>query len=178
MPLAFVRASCSPRLFVTSPARHRHLPVDIYASPHAHKHIPVDRKHLSMDAICSRLIAVEPPRLSVRLLFVVIAGLVAFPGVALADDDPPTTLELIDVTPQIRPLDEPYERLRRMMNDPYCDGCPPLIVADRESIYLTVLKPIGWLTGYGLNVPQMSHQDRLDFHLANDWRMYERLPEN
>lgn len=109
------------------------------------------------------------------------AALAALASVALADDDPAgnaTTLEPMVVTPRANPLDEPYERLRRMMDDPYCDGCPPLIQTDRESVYLKALKPVGWLTGYGLHLPEISHEDRLDLHLANDWRMYERLPEN
>lgn len=113
-----------------------------------------------------------------RTLLPLLAALVAIPGGAAEPADTVTELEPVVVTPLVSPLDEPYQRLRRMMSDPYCYGCPPLIEADRESIYLKILQPIGWLTGYGLNVPELSHEDRVDFHLANDWRQYERIPEN
>lgn len=65
-----------------------------------------------------------------------------------------------------------------MMEDPYCKGCPALIEVDRESAYLKVGKTIGFLTGYGQTLPDPGHEDRLDFHIANDWRQAERLPEN
>lgn len=122
---------------------------------------------------------VSGPRESrMRRLLPALAALVALP---LGSTEPPEDiieLEPVIVTTPVEPLDAPYQRLRRMMSDPYCHGCPPLIEADRESIYLKILQPVGWLTGYGLTVPQMDHADRVDFHLANDWRQYERIPEN
>jgi hypothetical protein len=113
-----------------------------------------------------------------RLLPVLAALMAAIPAQGSGPDDEPTVLEPVIVTQPVSPLDEPYQRLRRMMSDPYCDGCPPLLQADRESIYVKVLRPVGWLTGYGLEVPEIGHEDRVDFHLANDWRQYERIPEN
>lgn len=89
----------------------------------------------------------------------------------------PTQLEPLVVTRPVNPLDEPYERLRRMLEDPYCDGCPPLIQVDRETVYLKAGKVIGFFTGAGLAPPQLSHEDRLDLHLAHDWRQAERSPE-
>lgn len=87
-----------------------------------------------------------------------------------------TQLDPITVTPRIDPLDEAYERLRRMLVEP-CHGCPPLIQVDRESIYSKTGKAIGALTGFSAEPPQMNHQERQDFHLANDWRKADRFPE-
>ena len=114
-----------------------------------------------------------------RLAGAVLAALVVAAAAGGAEPEAESTeLEPIVVTQPVAPLDEPYQRLRRMMSDPYCDGCPPLLQADRESIYVKILRPVGWLTGYGLEVPELDHADRLDFHLADDWRQYERIPEN
>jgi hypothetical protein len=135
--------------------------------------------HLTYNKVLHRVSVYAASNLVLFVMWVLALGI--FSGVAQADDGSArtaTALEPMVVTPQISPLDEPYERLRRMMNDPYCDGCPPLIEVDRESVYLKAMKPVQWLTGYGLHVPEISHEDRLDLHLAHDWRMYERIPEN
>ena len=99
------------------------------------------------------------------------------PAIALAETaEAPQELEPIIVTPPFKPLDT-KERLRKMLGDD-CKGCPPLIEVDRENVYLKIGGAVGWLTGYGLHVPEISHEDRIDLHLANDWRQVERLPEN
>ena len=92
------------------------------------------------------------------------------------ESDSVTELDPITVTPRIDPLDEAYERLRKMLVEP-CDGCPPLIQVDRESIYSKTGKAIGALTGFAAEPPQMSHEERRDFHLVNDWRKADRFPE-
>lgn len=111
-----------------------------------------------------------------------LAALLTTVATRATDPGPASTeavaLEPLVVTRPVQPLDEPYERLRRMMADPDCAGCPPLITVDRETVYLKAGKVFGIFTGYGLAPPDLSHEDRIDLHLAHDWRQAERVPEN
>lgn len=83
-----------------------------------------------------------------------------------------TELEPITVTPRFNPFDAQRDRLRKMVEDPTCQGCPPPLTFDRESIYLKVGSFIGSFTGYGLEPPTMADpEERQDFYLGNAWRM-------
>jgi hypothetical protein len=98
-------------------------------------------------------------------------------GPAPAQSEPATTeLEPILVTPKVNPLEESMERLRRMMEDPACEGCGPLIQADPENIYLKIGKAVSFLTGAGLEPPNPDFNHRLEYRLLNDWRAAERGP--
>lgn len=103
-------------------------------------------------------------------------------GPAGAQSDPDATeLEPIIVTPKVNPLNESMERLRKMMEDPNCKGCGPLLEADRESIYEKSYYGIGAVLSFISGMPEkpfnMTEQERAEGRIANDWRQYERDPE-
>lgn len=113
-----------------------------------------------------------------RTALAMLAALASFPTWPVDTQiDEAVELDPIQVTPQVNPLDEAYARLRKMLVEP-CNGCPPLIEADRESVYLKVGKTIGAFTSYGLKPPELGYEERRDSHLSNDWRQAERMPEN
>lgn len=87
-----------------------------------------------------------------------------------------TELEPIIVTPKTNPLDESMERLRKMMEDPACTDCGPLLQTDQESVYLKIGKAVSFFTGAGLEPPNPDLDERLKYRLVNDWRAAERGP--
>lgn len=102
----------------------------------------------------------------------------AAPLSAAADDaDPGTPLDPIVVTPRSDPYDESMQRLRESMEDPDCRDCPPLIQAGRKSVYEQIGEAIGFITGAGLEPPQLTPAERTHLRIRNEWRKAEWGPE-
>lgn len=96
-------------------------------------------------------------------------------------DSNATELEPMVVTPKINPLDANMERLRKMLDEPGCQGCGPLIKASRESVYDKTYYGVGAVLSFLSGMPEkpfnISPEDRVEGRIAGDWRQYERDPD-
>lgn len=98
----------------------------------------------------------------------------------LAEDqalDTRTPLDPIVVTPGADPFDESMQRLRKSMEDPDCRGCPPALRAYRKSVYEQFGEAVGYITGIGMEPPQLSSAERTQLRTRNEWRKAEWGPE-
>lgn len=117
------------------------------------------------------------PSLVLGMLAAVYCGLLLGQGSSEKPGDDATVLEPIQVTPQINPLDESMQRLRKMMEDPGCRNCGPLLEADRENDFLKIAKALSVLTGADFEPPNPDYVQRQEYRVQNDWRHAERGPD-
>lgn len=108
----------------------------------------------------------------------VAAVLAGFPPRAAAQPDADATeLDPMVVQPLDNPLDESLERLRAMMENAPCLGCGPQQDAARSNPYGRIGRIITALTGLGVEPPNPTLEQRVEYRLANDWRVSEYGPE-
>lgn len=93
-------------------------------------------------------------------------------GLAAAQsEEDPTQLQPIIITPQINPLDESMERLRKMMEDAPCLGCDGVRKAARDAFEDAAQRAL-------LVMPlDQSFEERQGFRIRNDWKLAERGQE-
>lgn len=101
-------------------------------------------------------------------------------SLATAEDRAPeagTPLDPIVVHPRPDPFDDSMQRLRESMEDPDCRGCPPELRAYRKSVYEQLGDALRFVTGLGMEPPQLSPAERVQHRVRNDWRKAEWGPE-
>lgn len=90
---------------------------------------------------------------------------------AAQSDSGSVELDPIIVIPQINPLDESMERLRKMMEDAPCLGCDGVREAARNAFEDAAQRAL-------LVAPlNQSFEERQEFRVRNDWKWQERGQE-